>query len=103
MFEETHGAGVAVEHQVFADETRRVGEAVRKLLVGGEEKQSRGFRAIGANNNRLSSLQMRIALFIEIDCASDAAQLVRFDAVDVRVRPNLAAPSALRQRDDAGK
>src|SRR5260370_31540083 len=103
MFEETHGGAVAGEHEVFAEEGAGVGEAIGKLLVGGEQEQARSLRAVGANNNRLSSLQMRIALLIEIDCASDAAQLVRFDAVDVRVRPNLAAPSALRQRDDAGK
>src|SRR5258708_36727888 len=103
MFEETHGAGVAVEHQVFADETRRVGEAVRKLLVGGEEKQSRGFRAIGANDDGFGFLQMRVSLCVEINGASSAAQLVRFDAMDVRVRPNLTASCALRQRDDAGK
>src|SRR5258708_9887190 len=103
MFEETHGAGVAVEHQVFADEAAGVGEAIRKLLVGGEQEQARSLRAVGANNNRLSSLQMRIALLIEIACSSDAAQLVRFHAVDVRVRPHLAPPTALRQRDDAGQ
>src|SRR6266478_4437680 len=103
MFEESNGAGVAVEHQVFADETRRVGEAIRKLLVGGEEKQSRAFRAIGANDDGFGFLQMRIPSFVEINGAGSAAQLVRFDAMDIGIRANLTASGALRQRDDAGK
>src|SRR4029077_2847699 len=103
MFEETYGAGVAIEHQVFADEAAGVGEAVRELPVGGEQEQARGFRAVGTNDDNFSFLQMSVALFIEINGAGDAAQLIRFNSMNIGIRPNLTTSTALRQGDDTGK
>src|SRR5260370_41108938 len=103
MFEESDGAGVAVEHQILSDEAAGVSEAIRKLFVGGEQEQARSLRAVGANDDGPGFLQMRVSLCVEINGAGSPAHLVCFDAMDVGVRPNFAAPGALRQRDDAGK
>ncbi len=103
MLENGGGDTAAVEHQVFANDAAGVGEAVGKLLVGGEEKQSRSFRAVGADHHSFGLLQMRVALFVEVDGAADAAVVVHFDAMDVGVRADFAAAGFLRHADGGGE
>src|SRR5713226_3981901 len=99
MVEEASGDSVAIEHQIFANEAGGVGQTVGKLLVGGEQEQTRGFRAVGADDDRLSSLEMSVLLLVEINGPSGAATTVQLYAMDVGVRPNLAAAGALSKRD----
>src|SRR5580692_3050813 len=46
---------------------------------------------------------MRVLLVVEIDNASDAARIVRFEAIRVGIRPNFAAPATLGKRDHTHK
>src|ERR1700730_372394 len=101
MLEETHTASVAIEHQVFPNETGRVGQTVGKLLVGGEQEQAWGLRAIGADDDRFSSLKVSVLLLIEINGTGGAARSVQLDAMDIGIRTNFTAPGALGNRDHA--
>src|SRR5262249_2944550 len=103
MFEETHTPRVAIEHQVFTDETRGVCKATGKLLVGGEQEQARCLRAVRADYDGLGPLQMRVLLVVEIDSASDVARTVHFEAINVGIRANFAAPGTLSHRDHTRK
>src|SRR5882757_9514190 len=91
MIEDASGYAAAVEHEVFADDAAGVGETIGKLFVGGEQQQARSFGAIGADDYSFGFLQMRVAMFVEIDGAGGAAVAIHFNAVDVGIRANLAA------------
>src|SRR5208283_6087064 len=103
MFKKAHATGVAINHQVFSNQTGRIGQAVGKLPIGRKQEQARGLRAVRADYNGLGPLQMRIFLLVEIDSASEAARTVHFQAMNVGIRANLAAAGALGHRDDAGE
>src|SRR5712671_7562268 len=91
MIEDAGGDAAAVEHEVFTDDTAGVGETVGKLFVGGEQQQARSFGAIGADDYSFGFLQMRVAMFVEIDGAGGAAVAIQFDAMDVGIGANFAA------------
>src|SRR5215470_15604248 len=103
MFEETQTARVAIEHQVFTNETRGVGKTLGKLLVGGEQEQARCLRAVRADYDGLGPLQMRVLLVVEIDSAGDVARTVHFEAINVGIRANFTAPGTLGNRDNTRK
>src|SRR5271154_3144432 len=90
MLENTDGKRAAVKHQVLADDSAAVGEAVRKLLVGGEQQEARRFRAIRADNDGFRFLALDVALRIEINSAGGAAVSMDLDAMDVGVRADFA-------------
>src|SRR5258708_21275578 len=58
MLEETYTARITIEHQVFADETGRVGETIGKLFVGREQQQTRGLRAVRADYDGLAPFHL---------------------------------------------
>src|SRR5882762_1212499 len=91
MIEDAGGYAAAVEHEVFADDAAGVGETVGKLFVGGEQKKARSFGTVGADDYGFGSLEMRVAMFIEVDGAGGAAVAIQFNAMDVGVRANFAA------------
>src|SRR6267154_4998380 len=91
MIEDAGRDAAAVEHEVFADDAAGVGETVGKLFVGGEKKETRSFGTVGADDYGFRFLQMRVAMFVEIDGAGGAAVAIHFDAMDVGVRANFAA------------
>src|SRR6266852_2404711 len=103
MLENGVGDTAAVEHEVFADDAAGIGEAVGKLLVRGEEKQAGRFRAVGADYDGFCFLQVRVALFVEVDRSGDAAVVVHFDAMDVGVGANFAAAGFFRYADGGGE
>src|SRR5712691_33151 len=103
MLEDARAGRVAVEHQIFANDAAGIGEAIGELLVGGEQKQTWSFGAVGADDHGLSSLQMRVALLVEVDGAGDTAVAVQFDAMDVGVRADFAAPGFLCHANRGGE
>src|SRR5713226_10289680 len=103
MLEDGVGDAAAVEHEVLADYAAGVGEAVGELLVGGEEKQARSFGTVGADYDGFGFLQVRVALFVEVDGTGDAAVVVHFDAMDVGVGANLAAAGFLGHANGGGQ
>src|SRR5271167_1310146 len=103
MLEDADGKRAAVEHQMLADFAAAVGEAVGKLFVGGEEKQARGFRAIGAHDDGFGFLALDVALRVEINSARSAAIGVEFDAVNVGVRTNFAAAGFFCHANSGGE
>src|SRR5258708_16846555 len=103
MLEKGVGDTAAVEHEVFADDAAGMGEAVGKVLVRGEEKEAGRFRAVGADYDGFCFLQVRVALFVEVDRSGDAAVVVHFDAMDVGVGANFAAAGFFRYADGGGE
>src|ERR1700738_4611227 len=103
MLEHGSGDAAAVEHEVFAYDAAGIGEAIGKLFVGGEEKEARSFGAVGADDYCFGFLEMGVALFVEIDGAGDAAVVVHFDAMDVRVGTDFAAAGFFRHADSSGE
>src|SRR5712691_8412657 len=103
MFEQAHATGITIEHQVFADQTRRIGPAVWKLFVGGVQQQSRSLRAVRADHDGLRPLQLRVLPLVEIGNAGDTARTVPFKATNVGIWANFTPPGSLRKRDHAGK
>src|SRR6267143_3064546 len=99
MVEEASGDSVAIEHQILANEAGGVGETVGKLLVGGKQEQTRGFRAVRANDDGLGSLQMSVPLPIEIESPGGAAITVQLDAMDIGIRANFTAAGAFGHTD----
>src|SRR5712671_7193387 len=91
MIEDAGGDAAAVEHEVFADDAAGVGETVGKLFVSGEEKEARSFGTIGADDYGFRFLQMRVAMFVEVDGSGGAAVAIHFDAMDVGIGANFAA------------
>src|SRR5260370_11960315 len=92
-----------VEHEIFANDAAGIGKAVRKLFVGGEQKQTWSFRAVGTDDDRSRFLQMRVAVFVEVDGAGYSAVVVHFDAMDVGVGADLAAPRLLPHANGGGQ
>ena len=99
----TSDGAAAVEHQVFADQAAGVRKTIRKLLVRGKQEQAGRFSPVRANRYGLCPLQMRVALFIKIDCADGAPVGVQFDPMHVGIRANLATAGLLRDRNHGRK
>src|SRR5258706_11630619 len=91
MIEDAGGHAAAVEHEIFADDAAGVGETVGKLFVCGKQQQARSFGAIGADDYGFGFLQVRVAMFVEVDGAGGAAVAIPFNAMDVGIGTNLAA------------
>src|SRR6267154_2374234 len=102
MIEDAGGDAAAVEHGVFTDDPAGVGETVGRLFVGGEQQQARSFGAIGADDYSFGFLQMRVAMFVEIDGAGGAAVSIHFNAMDVGVGMNFAAAGLFGYRNGGG-
>src|SRR6266404_2597112 len=103
MIEDAGGYAAAVEHEVFADDAAGVGEAVGKLFVGGEQKQARSFGAVGADDYGFGFLEMRVAMFVEIDGSGCAAVAIHFNAMDVGIGANFAAAGFFGYGNSCGK
>src|ERR1700730_19269175 len=103
MLEDGGGDAAAVEHEIFADDAAGVGETVGELFVGGEQKQARSFGAVGADDYGFGFLQMRVAFFVEVNGAGDAAVAVQLDAMDVGVGANFAAAGFLGDGNGGGE
>src|SRR5579859_7045428 len=103
MLEDRSGNAAAVEHEIFADDAAGIGQTVGELLTGGKKQQARSFRAIGADDNGFGLLQMRVALFVEVDSTGNPPVAVRRDAMNVRIRTNLAAGGFFSHADGGGQ
>src|ERR1700752_2449220 len=93
MLKDAHGDRAGVEHQILAYKNAGISEAIRKLLVGGEQKQARGFGAVGADDDCFGFLEMGVALLVEVDSTDGAAVSVGFNAMDVGIWSDFAAAS----------
>src|SRR5712671_5001583 len=103
VIEDAGGDAAAVEHEVFADDAAGVGETVGKLFVGGEKKETRSFGTVGADDYGFGFLQVRVAMFVEVDGAGGAAVAIHFNAMDVGVRANFAAAGFFGYGNSCGK
>src|SRR5580704_12320021 len=91
LFKYSRGNAAAVEHQILADIAAAIGEAIGKLLVGGEQEQTRSFRAVRADDDGFGFLALDVSPGVEINGAGGAAGGVKFDAMNVGIRADFAA------------
>jgi hypothetical protein len=103
VFEDAERPRSAVEHEVRADQSARVGKSVRKLCVGGHQEQPWRLGSIGADDDGTRSLKALASVAIEIQNACGAPLSVGLDARDVAVRPHLASSRRLRFRNHGGE
>src|SRR5712664_39887 len=61
------------------------------------------FRAVGADYDGFCFLQVRVALFVEVDRSGDAAVVVHFDAMDVGIGADFAAAGFFGHADGGGE
>src|SRR5882762_3852279 len=103
MIEDAGGDAAAVEHEIFADDAAGVGETVGKLFVCGEQQKARSFGTISADDYGFGLLQVRVAMFVEVDSSGGAAVAIHFNAMDVGVRANFAAAGFFCYGNGSGK
>src|SRR5437879_11878114 len=103
LFKYASGDAAAVQHEIFTDDAAGVGQAVGELFIGGEQEQARGFGAVGADDDGFCFLQMRVALFVEVDGAYGAAVAVRLNAMDVGGGPDFAAAGFFSHGNGGGQ
>src|SRR5580692_388056 len=96
LFKYADRNGTRIEHQVFANRSARIREAIRKLLVGRKQQQPRGLCAVRGKYNRFRLLQMHVALGIKVNRPSRASVRIDLNLVYVGIWPNFAAPRLLR-------
>jgi len=101
--ENAHRDSAGVEHEILADVAAGIGEAIRKLFVGGKQEEAGGFRAIGGNDYGLGLLSVGVTLGIEIRGTDGAATVVEFDFVDVGIRADFAVASFFGHANGGGE
>ena len=92
------GLCVRMQHQILADESGRIGDAVRKLPRDRVQHQARRADAVAGDDHDLGRLEVLLSLAIVVDDArrhavlverdlADAAAGAQFDAGAERMRP----------------